>query len=306
MSSAVNIITRPLQPTSAAGFYSRKRFVNGEPVPLKKPQVMFAAPWNRYSLIGTIHEPYEGEPGNFNITEQTIRDIISEVNEACPAASLKREDVYGWHAGLLPMAGVDGKTGAVNLLKQYQIRDHVQEDNVEGLVSVLGVKYTTARQVMAEAVDLVFKKLRKKPSPCRTAETPVFGGEIENFDEFVSSVEGKKLHGFDQEVLRHLVYTHGSNYMQVVKYIDADPSLGQRVHSGSPVLKAEVLYGVREEMARKLADVVLRRTELGAARNPSDECLAVCARIMGPELGWDEEQINREIMEVKDICLPKV
>jgi glycerol-3-phosphate dehydrogenase len=67
----------------------------------------------------------------------------------------------------------------------------------------------------------------------------------------------------------------------------------------SPVLKAEVVHAVREEMAQTLADVVLRRTDLGTGDYPGDRALAACAEIMARELEWSQERTEREQDEMR-------
>ncbi len=67
----------------------------------------------------------------------------------------------------------------------------------------------------------------------------------------------------------------------------------------SKVLRAEILHGVRAEMACKLSDVVFRRTDLGTAGDPGEELLRDCAALMGAELGWDEARIQKELEEVR-------
>jgi glycerol-3-phosphate dehydrogenase len=51
--------------------------------------------------------------------------------------------------------------------------DHEAADGVPGLVSVQGVKYTTARGVAEKVVDLVFRRLGRPSPECRTAITPL-------------------------------------------------------------------------------------------------------------------------------------
>jgi glycerol-3-phosphate dehydrogenase len=63
------------------------------------------------------------------------------------------------------------------------------------------------------------------------------------------------------------------------------------------VLHAEVIHGVREEMARKLSDVVFRRTDLGTAGDPGIERLEICASAMSAELGWSADKTRAEIEE---------
>ncbi len=69
----------------------------------------------------------------------------------------------------------------------------------------------------------------------------------------------------------------------------------------APVVKAEVLHGIREEMALKLSDVVFRRTELAIAGNSEDAWLKTCAAIMAKELGWNEARTHRELEEVNAV-----
>jgi glycerol-3-phosphate dehydrogenase len=51
--------------------------------------------------------------------------------------------------------------------------DHEAEDGVPGLISVRGVKLTTARAEAEKVVDIVVRRLRRSAPPCRTATTPL-------------------------------------------------------------------------------------------------------------------------------------
>jgi glycerol-3-phosphate dehydrogenase len=248
-------------------------------------------------LIGTTHDPYDGDPEDYRIKEKDIQDFISEVNRAYPAASLRRGDVSFFHGGLLPVDGSGHEDFSV--AKKYQIRDLEEEHGIQGLISVLGVKYTTARDIAEKAVDLVFKKLEKAPPRCLTTETPVYGGNIERFKDFVSQELRKEAYGLNARVLNPLLHNYGSQYTEVLKYIGESPGLREVMDSSSTVIKAEVVHGVREEMAMKLADVVFRRTELGSAGNPGEAALKNCAEIMARELDWDQARIARELDEVR-------
>ncbi|GJL64967.1 MAG: hypothetical protein NPIRA04_36210 [Nitrospirales bacterium] len=61
--------------------------------------------------------------------------------------------------------------------------------------------------------------------------------------------------------------------------------------------KAEVVHGVRKEMAQTLSDVVFRRTGLGTIGYPGTECLHTCAMLMAQEMKWDERRIQSELDE---------
>jgi glycerol-3-phosphate dehydrogenase len=226
---------------------------------------------------------------------------MNELNAAYPAAALKRADISFFYGGLLPMAPNNAHHGDVRLVKHYTLCDHRQEDGLEGLVTVVGVKYTTARDVAEKAIDLIFKKLGHQPPRCCTHETPVHGGDIRRFEEFVQRETSQRPHGLSAEIVKPLVYNYGSAYHEVLKYIGLDPDAVQPIAADSNILRAEVLYNIREEMAQKLADVIRRRTELGSAGYPGDEAVQACATIMAAELGWDAAKIQNEIREVKAI-----
>jgi glycerol-3-phosphate dehydrogenase len=59
-------------------------------------------------------------------------------------------------------------------------------------------------------------------------------------------------------------------------------------------LAEQTLRAVREEMARSLADVVLRRLDLGTAGRPDAASLDAVATSMAEELGWGPERVAEE------------
>ena len=199
--------------------------------------------------------------------------------------------------GLLPISGADRSTGEAQLARHFRVYDH-RADGVDGLFSVVGVKYTTARDVAEKVIDLVFQVLGKKPPRSVSAYTPLYGGRIERFEAFLSAESARRPHGLPPEIVCRLIYNYGSAYGQVLRYLEGDAN-GSRTPPDL-VLKAETVHGVREEMAQKLADIVLRRTELGTAGHPGDQALRLCAEVMGEELGWNRLRVERELQEVNE------
>lgn len=300
-SKAMNLVTRQLIPKYAVGLPGKVKVKNGDVIVNK---VYFIAPWRNFSLVGTVHAPYYGNPNDYRVSEEEIQNFIDEINQAYPGAALKREDVLFFYGGLLPMDG-ENRVGEVKLTRHCRIYDHQKENGIEGLISVVGVKYTTARNVAEKTIDLVVEKLGRKPLRSATAVTPLHGGHIERFGDFLSQETNRRPKGLDKEIIRHLIYNYGSEYHQILKYIDEDPQWGQPIAEGSQVIKAEVLHGIREEMAQKLGDVIFRRTELGSAGDPGEECIKTCAEVMAAELGWDEGRKQGEIEEVRRRFVPK-
>lgn len=295
------VIKRQLIPEYAVGVSSKFEFKDKDALISKGSRALFIVPWRNHSLVGTTHLPFEGDASNFKITEEDVHTFMNELNAAYPAAALKRADISFFYGGLLPMAPSSDHHGDVRLVKHYTLCDHQQEDRLEGLVTVVGVKYTTARDVAEKTIDLIFKKLGRQPPRCRTHETPVHGGDIRRFEEFVQRETSRRPHGLSVEIVKPLVYNYGSVYREVLKYVDTGANAAQPIAPGSNILRAEVLYNLREEMAQKLVDVIRRRTELGSAGYPGDEAVQACAAIMAAELGWEAAKIQNEIRDVKAV-----
>ena len=291
---AVVLVTRSLTQEVAIGIPGSFRYKDKDAFVDKGRRYFFITPWRNTSLIGTFQTPHESDPDDVEVTEHEIEDLLYEVNSSLPGVGIKRQDVYYVYRGLLPMT--EEQSGG-QLMKQYAVYDHAVGDDIQGLISVVGVKYTTARHVAEKAVNLVERKLGKQSERCQTASIPVYGGTMYCFDEFVQQALKEKPVEISENSFRHLIQTYGSAYQEILRYYRRNPLWGQLVSDNSPVIKAEVLHGVREEMAQKLSDILFRRTELGVAGYPGAICINACAEIMGAELGWDTERIQREIEE---------
>lgn len=124
---------------------------------------LFLVPWRDRSIVGTDYESAEG-PGD----PQRQQRFLDDVRQAFPWAGISAEDVALVHAGLVPGAG-----GADGLWSHSLLVDHEAEDGLQGLVSVVGAKYTAARAAAEKAVDLAFRRLAFAAPPCRTADTPL-------------------------------------------------------------------------------------------------------------------------------------
>ena len=233
-------------------------------------------------------------------TEEEIEKFLREVNSALIGADIRREDVTFQYAGLLPMAGVSPESGDVQLEKHFRIYDH-ENEGIPGLVSVVSVKYTTARDVAEKAVKLLLNKLAQKAPRSHSDSIKIWGGEIEDYEKFISQELSADVGGVGKESLRHLLQNYGNGYKQVLQFAESAPLLKKTLSPNTPILKAEIAYSVEEEMAQKLSDVVLRRTELGSAWQPSRQELEACAGLMAKPLGWSRLRIEKEIQEVEEI-----
>jgi len=287
VTKAINVIVNRRWPQYAVG-------VGGG-----RSRLLFVTPWRDHSLIGTAHLPYSGGPDTFRIRERDVREFVDTINTRCPAMAVGDDDIQFFHGGLVPSTTRRGERDTVKLMRTGRILNHRTDAGVEGLLSVVGVKATAARNMSEMVVDEVFGALGYRPPISTSAHDPVHGGLNEPFDSFLLKVSARPPRGLTEQSMRHLVLNYGSAYPDVVRHAANGPHGLERIGEGSEVLRAEVLHGVRDEMAQKLSDVVFRRTELGTLGNPGDALLATCAAIMSAELGWDKKTIDEEVNEVK-------
>jgi glycerol-3-phosphate dehydrogenase len=302
LSKAFNLLISPqLIREYAVGVYSQRHFKARGIILNKGTRLLFITPWQNRSLIGTAHLPYAGEPDNFRVTEEEMQALLEEVNKAYPGAGLNLENICHAYAGLLP-ANAHG-TDDVQLAKRYHLYDHTQQDGLDGLISVVGVKLTEARYVAEKAVDLAFSKLDRTPPPSSTASTPLDGGHIGKLETFVAQEVRRRSGELSAEVVQGLIAAYGSAYGEVLQYRDDDADVRQPITEMSSLSKAEILHAIREEMAVKLADVIFRRTSLGMAESPGYLDLEGCGAIMAQELGWSAAKVQSEVEETRAVLI---
>ncbi|MFO7888921.1 MAG: glycerol-3-phosphate dehydrogenase/oxidase [bacterium] len=302
LSTALNLVVKKkLLKGNAAGVYSNYEHTLPDGNRKKIRRVLFMTPWRDHTVIGTFHRPFKGSPDSMQIREEEIQEALEEVNTAFHEERITRDDVSFVLKGFLPMDGIDKKTGEVILTKHYSLFDHEKEDGIQGVISVSGVKYTTARDVAEKSIKLVLKKLDKKAESINYYTMRLSGGNIDRFDDFLTAAMDSYGSDFSEKTIRHLVLNYGSEYEKICNFCTADSESMRLIKGSDEVVRAEIFYAVREEMAHKLSDVVLRRTGLGTAGNPGDTVLYDCADLMGKELNWDQSRKDKEVEQVKKI-----
>ena len=290
-SVAMNVIVNQAWSDIAVGLTSQP--INGKP-----PQVLFFVPWRNKSLIGTCHIPCLDAPQTFKLNEVMVQGFLDQINSAHPPLKLAMADVQKVTWGFLPVNKADGNKKLVRLTRDGVVIDHHKKDGIIGLITIIGVKYTTARMVAEQAMDLAVSKLGMKTKKCQTHTTQVRGGKIDDFRAFLRKALLKVPRTINERSTEHLVYTYGSEYQKLVECVLSQPDLALRIDASLPVTFAEVEHAVHYEMALTLADVIGRRTELGSTKLPSMAVLQNCVSLLSREFQWSSERQQKEINSV--------
>ncbi|MGH2538596.1 MAG: glycerol-3-phosphate dehydrogenase/oxidase [Candidatus Promineifilaceae bacterium] len=170
-SLAMNLVTRQILPDRALAVPGRVAAQGPAGAPQTRPQLFFIVPWRGHSILGTRHFGHSGELDAARPAREWALAFLEEVNAAYPDAGLTPADVRLIHSGFLPAVG--GPAGGVKLLRRSPLVDHLAEDGLDGLITLVGVKYTAARRGAERAVDLACRKLGRAEAACLTALTPL-------------------------------------------------------------------------------------------------------------------------------------
>ena len=258
----------------------------------------FVTPWRGHSIVGTADFPHEGSPDQLQFSEQEIAGFFDEICVALPGADLRFESVQHVFGGLQPADPRCTDNGA-HVAKSPRLIDHERDLKWKGLISCVGIKYTACRWLAERAVDLVCSKLGYRKAPCRTARIPLLGGDIKSRECFEETVRRNAPDVLDDNGLRHMKKSYGTQVIKLFNMIDKEPDLATHIRGSVEVTRAEVIHAVRHEAAATLADVVLRRTDLGTLGRPARDTLEDAAGCMGRELGWSPERIESEVSQVE-------
>ncbi|MFM8535465.1 MAG: FAD-dependent oxidoreductase [Acidimicrobiia bacterium] len=284
LSRAMNVITRKVVNDHACGGLANGRY-------------LFMVPWRDVSMLGTSHDAHEGSADQLKVSRWDLEAFLKDAREAFPHAKLTAADVRLVHRGLLPM--ISGEGTRVRLVRESQVVDHAKH-GLPGLISMFGVRYTTARYTAEQAVDAAFRQMgHATPPPCRTAETPLQGGSISHMDNFLKAVVQRDVDGIPTQTLKRMATTYGTGYDRVLQMARDVPALARPLGRDCDVIGAEILYAARRDMALNLGDAVIRRTEAGAAGHPGSDALERAAAIMARAHEWDEWRMRNEIAEVE-------
>jgi glycerol-3-phosphate dehydrogenase len=112
--------------------------------PTRAGRLLVALPWRGRLLVGTSHGESLSGSDDTLVGAGEVSNFLAEVNDAFPWLRLSIDEVTLVHRGVVPAKHSPRKS--LELLDAPEIHDHAR-DGIGGAVSVVGVKFTTARDV---------------------------------------------------------------------------------------------------------------------------------------------------------------
>jgi len=283
----MNIVVRKRYSESAFGIESSQR---SDAVVGESKRLYFVTPWRDCTVIGTSHRPYDGKADSYRVTERQTHDFVEEVQDACPALDIAPSDVAYVYAGLTPS---DRTAGGAARSRKSEVIDYSNREDVNGLLAIMGVKYTTARALAEQAIDRIGRN-GKDIAPSRSATTRLPGAV--GFESQETLVDKIGRDGVDNKGdAEDLAIAYGCRYRDVIR-------LAEGALDSQAVFDARTRHAVRKEMAVKLSDVAFRRFDWMPRGLMQERELKRAADIMTEELGWTAEKRARELASVNGIC----
>ncbi len=234
-------------------------------------RVLFAIPWHGHTLVGTTDTPVASAELEPVAMEQEVEFILSTAKQYLEKPP-RREDVLSVFAGIRPLVRAPGAANTAALS-----RDHVIHIDTSGLVTITGGKWTTYRHMAEDCVDQAATLAQLPEYPCMTRHL--------------------RIHGYDKNANQsgHLS-VYGTDAANIEELARREPALAERLHPALPYIKAEVIWAVREEMARTIEDVLARRLRaLFLNARATIEMAPDVANVMSRELGWTADFKQRQL-----------
>ncbi len=219
---------------------------------------IFAVPRGDFTYLGTTDQFQESIDYWPEIDRADIDYLLNAAQVAMDVPAIRDQDIVALWAGIRPRIGDAGKKAT-----EVSRKDEMWV-GPSGVIAIAGGKLSAYRAMASRIVDAVEGRLDRRPSPCRTADLPLPGGErVLDGDDRLD-----RLYGTEAALIRA---------------------------AGGDVV-AEARHAVLHEGAATLEDYWVRRSARAwFDRQAGRAALAPAADAMGHLLGWDDRRRAAEI-----------
>ncbi len=236
-------------------------------------RVLFMVPWHDRILLGTTDTPVKKSSLEPRPLKHEIDFLLTHAAKYL-TKNPSYKDILSVFAGLRPLVktGKKGNTATIS-------RDHMIFTSKSGLVTIAGGKWTTYRKMAEDVITKASLVGKLPPRDCIT--------------------ESLKLHGWQQGLQpQHHFSTYGTFGKEIKSLAKTKKEWKARLHPNLPYFAAEIVWAVREEMARTVEDVLSRRTRsLLLDAKASIEIAPKVAKLMAKELNKDKKWESSQVEE---------
>ncbi|MBN1465629.1 glycerol-3-phosphate dehydrogenase/oxidase [candidate division KSB1 bacterium] len=235
-------------------------------------RVLFAVPWRDRVVVGTTDTPVDQVSLEPRPLQEEIDFILTHAARYLTKDPVP-SDALSVFAGLRPLVKATGGKSTAALS-----RDHLIMISKSGLITITGGKWTTYRKMGQDVINQAALVAGLEERPCKSEEMRIHGW-LKNYD------------------LHDPLHYYGSDALGIQKLQREEAKLARPLHANLPYTAAEVIWAVREEMARTVEDVLSRRLRaLLLDARASIEMAPAVAKLMASEMKmnkkWQKEQVK--------------
>jgi len=238
-------------------------------------RVLFVIPWHGKVLVGTTDTAMDHADIEPRALNEEVGFILRNAARYLARAP-REEDILSVFAGQRPLVRPPGKDGAAT---KAISRNHEVLVSDSGLITIVGGKWTTYRKMAEDAVDQAVVLAGLPDCPCAT--------------------ESLQLHGWSDPAERPLsdaLAVYGAEAAEIEELMASDPALAEWIHPRLPYPMAAVVWAARHEQARRLEDVLSRRTRsLILDARAAIEAAPAVAVLLAQELGHDQAWVDAQV-----------
>ena len=251
-------------------------------------RVFFMIPWYGVTLVGTTDRDYQGEPDRVSVEPQDIAYLLAEANRYLKTAWTEA-DILGSYAGVRVMKRSDAAhPSSVS-------RDWELKTASNGVHYSVGGKITSAREDAANIVNTVCAQLGVTIS-CATKDQRFPWAPDTGFAEWSDAVNAQAGRlGVAPDVAQWLMRRHGKRVEQVLRSMESDPRLAERIVPALPFVYADLQFCARDEMVVHLDDLLRRRMPLLILAKLDESVLRRLAETVAAAMDWNQTTIDREV-----------
>lgn len=147
-------------------------------------------PFFNDSIIGTTAFIVD-DPEKFEVDKEDISFLQKAGSEMIPV--LANHPVYRYYAGVRPLIAVGESDDSRKASRDFKIFDHSATDNINGIISIVGGKLSTARIMAKDIGDFIGNKMNNT-AESKTDKIKLYWPQInsENIDEMSKSLSLSK------------------------------------------------------------------------------------------------------------------
>ncbi len=243
-------------------------------------RVMFAVPWHNHVVVGTtdtLIESHSLEP----VALESEIDFVLETAGQYLVKQPTRKDVLSVFAGLRPLAKPEDEKKATKEIS----RGHKILISISGLITIIGGKWTTYRRMAEDTIEKAIMLGGLPERECVTKHLPIHGFRM----DLDPCTDPLAPYGLDKE--------------EVIAIGEEENEWSGLLSEKLQILKSQVAWAVRNEMARTVEDVLARRIRaLFLDARESLRMAPEVAQLMAKELKKDENWMNQQIETYKSVA----